>query len=70
MSRPFRILSWSDLYSGKWVVVRMADLRIVFESYSPHEASRWVETWGPVSFSKKGVPLSVRAAARLNLTTP
>jgi hypothetical protein len=55
----YRILSWSDLYSGKWLVIRVSDLRIM-TSGSVHDCLRWVKVWGPVD-QRAGSKLSDRA---------
>ena len=57
----FRILAWSDLYRGDWVVVREHDQRIMTTG-SVWDCTRWVRVWGPVQgLNKPGSRLSSRA---------
>lgn len=55
--KPFRILSWSNRFAGKWVVIRMnqivledgttrEDNRVMYESHSLYGCLRWVSIWG------------------------
>lgn len=60
----YRIVSWSDLYSGDWVVLRTLDWRIMTQG-SIITCTRWVNTWGPVSSAKRGTDLSPRALGRI-----
>jgi hypothetical protein len=44
--RHFRVVSWAGKYSGKWVVQRRRDGKVVNESHNLFELLRWVRVWG------------------------
>lgn len=55
------IRTWSHVHAGKWLVIRVSDLRVVYESYDALRCLRWVDTWGEsLGLTKRGTPLSTK----------
>lgn len=50
----FRVLSFADAFSGKWVVVRLPDWRVMTQAGDVRDALAWVRTWGDSVGQRKG----------------
>jgi hypothetical protein len=61
----YRVVSWADLYGGRWLVVRMSDLRVMALDDYPTAGMRWISVWGAVSAGAPGQSLDPRAQRRL-----